>query len=170
MLTLTLVRHAKSERGGAGLADFERPLNERGIKDAPRMGAWLLAEGIAPDLVLCSSSARTQATLDLIRPSLSAGVAVTMLKSLYLADEAVILRRLQRVPPTVLHVLMIGHNPGLQDLAVALAGRGAARATVADKFPTCGCAVLTVPVARWSEVAAGAARLVHWMTPRLLRA
>ena len=172
ILTVTLLRHAKSSWGDKALADFDRPLSERGVRDAPRMAKWLRAEGVAPELVLCSTAQRTQQTLALIRPTLPNRCTVQLTKSLYMADVRTLLTAIRGAPETVRHIMLIGHNPGLEDAARTLVGAGdqALRAAMAAKFPSAGCAMITFDAAQWSAVAARAGVLTRWMTPRGLPA
>ena len=167
-LTVTLFRHAKSSWDDVALSDFDRPLSERGERDAPRMAAWLRAEQIAPDLVLCSTAQRTQQTLALIRTAWPDRVEVRLVEALYMADASVVLASLRDAPPARRHVMVIGHNPGLEGAAKSLVGAGTAnvRQTMATKFPTAACAVITFAVTAWTAVAAGGGTLTHWMTPR----
>jgi phosphohistidine phosphatase len=127
MLTLSLLRHAKSSWDDPALGDFDRPLNKRGETAAPRVGAYMSKHGIAPDLVLCSPAARARQTLDLVLPHLSGGPTVVYEEGFYLAAPSVMLARVQHIEAKVRHVLLVGHNPGLQALALELAGTGKAQ-------------------------------------------
>jgi phosphohistidine phosphatase len=117
--------------------------------------------------VLCSSAARTLETLQRIRPALPADISIEVDERLYAADADVLLAHVRHVSATVACVLFIGHNPGIGDLAVMLAGHGdrAARAAIAAKFPTAALARLAIDQ-RWSAVEAGAATLDEFWTPR----
>jgi phosphohistidine phosphatase len=171
MLTVTLLRHAKSSRDDPRLADIDRPLAERGRRDAPRMAAWMKAQGIAPDLVVCSTSVRTRETWKGVATALTAGVQTRFEPALYHAQDAVLLQVIQALPRQATHALLIGHNPGFHDCALSLAGAGPRdlRQALAEKFPSCGCAVLTFDVAAWTDVAAARGTLMHWMSPKRLR-
>ena len=120
-----------------------------------------------PELVLCSSAVRTVETLDGIRGALSAETTIEIEPDLYGADVAELLERVRRVPEAVGCVLLIGHNPGMEDLAMLLTGSGdaAARATMAAKFPTAAIAHLRVE-GEWSGLRQGAAHLEQFWTPR----
>lgn len=169
-LTLTLLRHAKSLHNDASLADFDRPLAPRGESDAPRMGAWMKAHKVTPDLVLCSPSVRTRQTLALVGSSLPAGVATRFQRPLYLAEADVLLAAVLKARPSVRHLLLVGHNPGYHEFAGMLVGDGPpeARQSLAEKFPTCGCAVLRFDVEAWKDVAPKGGTLLHWMAPKRL--
>ena len=164
---LLLARHAKSSWDQPGVADHDRPLAPRGRRAATALGEHLRGLAEPPDLVLCSSAARTVETLERIRPALPAGTSVDVEEGLYAADADELLARVRRLSATVACTLVIGHNPGIGDLAMILAGHGdrAARAAMAAKFPTAAVAVLAIDQA-WSAVKAGAATLEEFWTPR----
>lgn len=173
MLTLSLLRHAKSSWDDPTQDDFDRPLAPRGKEAAPRVGAEMRRRGLVPDLVVSSPSARTRATLALVKPELDrAKVPVRFEDGLYLASPAGLLDIIHRLPDTARHVLILGHNPGLQNLAVKLTGRGdeKTRRAVAAKFPTAALAVLAFDVERWADVASGKGNLIHFLTPKRLAA
>src|SRR5262249_11074132 len=128
MLTLSLLRHAKSSWDDPALEDFDRPLSKRGATAAPRMGAYMAAQGLAPDLVLCSPAVRARQTLDLVLSHLGSGPTVTYEDALYLAAPSVLLARLHKVEAAARHVLIVGHDPGIQALAVELSSSGKAAA------------------------------------------
>ena len=161
-----VVRHAKSSWADEGLPDHERPLAPRGRRAARRLAAHLRAAGVRPDLVLCSSAVRARQTLDLLRPGLPDPVEVLVEGDLYGAPAAALLDRLRRLPDEVGAVMLVGHNPGLQDLVLTLAARGGDRARVRDGFPTAALATLAVPSGPWSGLGPGAAELAEYVIPR----
>lgn len=167
---VTLLRHAKAVPGEEYGSDAARPLAERGRRDGVRIGAWMQASGIQPDLVLCSTSVRTRETLALVLPALPADIATQFDDALYLAESTSILTRMRALPAAVRHVLVIGHNPGLHELAVVLCGSGVRgmRAALAEKFPTCACADISFEAAAWTDVAPKGGTLDRFMTPRAL--
>lgn len=134
---LVLLRHAKAVAADTRAADRDRPLERRGEKAARALAAWFAARE-APDLVLCSAALRTRQTLDHLLPAFAAPPQVSVEERLYLATAGTLLVRLSEVPDAVGAVLMIGHNPGLHELALALAGPGRTgrRARLAAAFPT----------------------------------
>lgn len=170
MLTLSLLRHAKSSWDDSSLDDFERPLNKRGEAAAPRMGQFMAQHGLAPDLILCSTALRARQTLDLVLPRLPERPQVIYEDSLYLAAASVMLARLHRVDPKLRHVLIVGHDPGMQGLALELAGDGDPKLlqALSAKFPTAGLAVIRFKARAWSKVAAGAGTLELFATPKQL--
>ena len=169
MHSLYLLRHAKSSWSDPALPDRERPLAPRGRRDAKRIAEHLVRLGIEPDLVLCSSAVRTRETLELVRPALGATTTVVVEDELYAATADTLLERLRAVPDGAASVLLIGHNPGLQDLALLLASAGEELSLLEAKFPTAALAALTVSKAGWSELSRGDAVLVDFLTPKQLR-
>lgn len=172
MLTLTLLRHAKSDWSTPGQPDFERPLAPRGEKAAPRMGAYMARKKIVPELILCSTAVRARQTLDLVLPRLPGPPPVAYDDKLYLASASMMLARLRLGAGSARHVMMVGHDPGMHDLAVSLAGRGDAGdlTALAAKFPTAGLAVLTFEAKAWEDVAPAAGTLRYFMSPKRLDA
>lgn len=172
MLTLSLLRHAKSDWSGPGMDDFDRPLAARGLEAAPRIGAYMAASGLRPRLILCSAAVRTRQTLDLVLPYLGESPEISIERGLYLAPASVMMARARRVPDGVPHVMMIGHDPGMHETALALAGAGeaGALAALARKFPTAGLAVIAFDVAHWADIAPGIGKLLRFVTPKSLPA
>ena len=170
MLTLSLLRHAKSSWDDPSLKDFDRPLSERGENAAPRMGAYMAAQGLAPELVLCSPAVRARQTLDLVLPHLGAGPTVVYEDRFYLAAPSVMLARVRRIEAKVRHVLIVGHDPGMQGLALELSGTGDAETlrSLAAKFPTAGLAVIRFKGRDWSKVGPGKGRLERFVAPKML--
>ena len=168
MKQLLLLRHAKSSWGDPGVDDHERPLNRRGENSADRMGAWLRTQRIAPELVLCSTSRRTRQTLDALMPFHGATPTVELLPALYLAGAPGILERVRAVPDSVTCLMMIGHNPGFEQLAQSLAAEGdsEALARLADKYPTGALADIRFTATRWKAVGPGQGRLAAFIRPR----
>ena len=167
MQTLFLLRHAKSSWADPTLSDLDRPLARRGRRDAKRIAEHLRRLAIEPELVLCSTAARTRETLDLIRSTVP-NSKLTLEQGLYAAGADALLSRIRRVPETVESVMLIGHNPGLHQLALALASTGDELERLAAKFPTAGLATLTLTSA-WGRVAPGEATLAAYVVPKQLR-
>jgi phosphohistidine phosphatase len=158
---LQLLRHAKSSWRDGDLADRERPLNARGHR-AGRLLAAHLAREAPPDLVLCSSARRTRH----IAGAYAAPPPVLTEDGLYLADAQAIMRRIEAVPDSVKTLLVIGHNPGLHELAAMLARHGARRdrARLAAKFPTGALASFRL-AGRWADIAHAPLALTSYVTP-----
>ena len=169
MKVLYLLRHAKSSWDDPVLSDHERPLAPRGRRAAARIAEHLNREGIRPALILCSSSRRTRQTLELVAAALP-DAPTHVEADLYGAGEGSLLGRLHRLPDTADSVLLVGHNPGLQDLAVALAEGGDAEtlARLRAKMPTGALATLAAPVTRWRDLRPGGGELVAFVVPREL--
>lgn len=161
--TLYILRHAKAAPED-GEGDGERPLTKRGRKAAATLGEYLAGLQPPPRLVLCSSSRRTRETLDEVLPALERAPQLVYEDALYLASASRLLDRLQRLPEAADSVLLIGHNPGLHQLAAALASEPGA---LAEGFPTAALAVLRV-ASRWSALRAHQAKLVDFKTPKSL--
>jgi phosphohistidine phosphatase len=164
---LYLLRHAKSSWDDARLADHDRPLAPRGERAVRVLRTHLAGLADGPDLVLCSSARRTTMTLAGIAGALPPGVDTRIEDQLYGASAAQLLARLRDVSDEVGGVMMIGHNPGLEDLAHLLVGAGddADRERLAAKFPTGALATLVVS-GPWARLAPAAAGLEAFVVPR----
>jgi phosphohistidine phosphatase len=158
---LFLLRHAKSSWDDPALADHDRPLAPRGRKAGKLIGMHLRDNRIELSLVLCSSARRARETLELARPAGD----VLIERELYGASAQQLLERLRKVPDEHEAVMLIGHNPAIEDLAVSLAGPGAQ--LIGDKFPTGALATLSFN-GRWSELAPAAVELESLVRPREL--
>jgi phosphohistidine phosphatase len=165
---LWLLRHAKSSWDHPGLPDTERPLAPRGRRAAELLAAHLAASDIRPAAVLCSSSLRTRETLAAILPALGDTLEIHIERELYGAGSAELLERLGRVPNRASSVMLIGHNPSIQYLALKLATTGPALAALREKFPTGALATVEIEVERWRDVTDGKATATGLVTPRSL--
>ncbi len=170
MRQLLLLRHAKSSWDDPMLADHARPLNARGRRAAQAMATAMRDLGLAPDVVLVSSARRTLQTLEAISPFADSPLVEPM-DDIYLAPWPRLMDILRKVPETARSVLLIGHNPGLQDLALALAGaKGMAGASasaarrMAEGFPTCALAEFSVATP-WHDLEEGGGRLIRFLVP-----
>jgi phosphohistidine phosphatase len=167
MHQLLLLRHAKSSWDDPKLADRDRPLNKRGHRAAGAIRQAMLDLGLTPDLVLVSPSRRTQETLAELEPWDDTPL-VEPLDSLYLATAPQLLAILREVSETVRSVLLIGHNPGLHDLALLLAessGESETTQRIAAGFPTGALAEFAVGT-QWQRLAAAGTRLVRFVRPK----
>jgi phosphohistidine phosphatase len=165
MKRLYLLRHAKSSWDDPTLADHDRPLAPRGRRASEAMAEHLRNERIAPELVLCSPSARTRQTLTAIAAGLGENADVRIEDELYAASAAALLDVLHELPEEVGSVMLIAHNPGIQDLAVSLAGSGPVVERVRSKFPTAALATLELD-GSWRELAPGGVELVAFVKPK----
>jgi phosphohistidine phosphatase len=161
---LLLLRHAKSSWDDPELDDHDRPLAKRGRRAAEDVGARLREMDLAPDLVLCSTATRTRETLELL--SLE-HAAVRFDDRLYGADEDELLDLVRELPDGTGWVLVIGHNPGLHELALRLAvsATGPDAEHLRERFPTAALAVFESD-GGWAELADGRGRLRSYVTPR----
>ena len=175
MRLLLLLRHAKAAQDAADGEDHSRPLNERGHAAAQTMGHWLAGRPtIQPDLVLASTARRTKETLVGIVAQLPAQPQTRAERALYLAAPQTILGCIAKTPNNVERVMVIGHNPGIHELARALVGmigaRPAARLAfdrMRDAFPTGALAVLAFPKIRnWADIDLGKGRFESFTRPR----
>jgi phosphohistidine phosphatase len=172
--TLILMRHAKSDWNQSGLSDKDRPLNARGNDAAPRMARWLLDQGLLPDRVCCSSAVRTRETLDWMSRVFSEAehakrLEKTYLDELYLAPSERILRVAYEVWSQFLDdrvLLMLGHNPGMEDLVSELSGQSTA-------MPTAAIAIFQCQIESGDQsgadlVVSSKFQLTHFQTPKKL--
>ncbi|TVS12786.1 MAG: histidine phosphatase family protein [Wenzhouxiangella sp.] len=168
MKRLLLFRHAKSSWTEAGLDDHERGLARRGRRAAPAMGQIMKVRGLQPGRVLCSTSARTRQTLSLAAAAWSDPVETVYLDSLYHARARSLLDAVRVHGGMVQTLMVVGHQPGLQDFALELADRGepGLLGQMGEKFPTAALAVIEFPARSWSELAPASGRLSHYLRPR----
>ena len=167
MHQLLLLRHAKSAQDDPTLPDHARPLNARGRDAAAAMRMVFRSLGLAPDVVLVSSALRTRQTLAALEPWDDTPI-VEPLDQLYLEPAERMLTVLRQVAETERSVLVIGHNPGMHDLALLLKNGhapGAHAHALADGFPTAALAEFSVP-GPWAELGPGQARLMRFLRPR----
>ncbi|MER7585536.1 histidine phosphatase family protein [Kitasatospora sp. NPDC097691] len=162
---IVLVRHAKAAR--PDVEDHERPLADRGRKDAPALGRRLAGAGLTPDLALVSTATRTRETWQLMAAELALRPKTVHEERLYGAGPGELLAVLAEVSDDVQDVVVVGHNPGIQALAAALAGEaeGDQLARMEAAFPTAAAAVLTFQ-GGWKSIEPGVARLTAFWTPR----
>jgi len=171
MLTLSLLRHAKSSWSNPTLPDRERPLATRGVTDAPLMGKAMAERGIDPELVLCSSARRTRDTLDLVLPELRVEPKVVYDDALYHASPEEMLEMLHAIQPGANRVMLVGHNPELQAFALDLVGSGPKhfRDRLGAKYPTAGLAVINFASGLWKSIAVNSGTLNLFLSPKDLR-
>lgn len=166
---LILMRHAKSAWPD-GVSDFDRPLAPRGKEAAPLMGQWLAKQAESPDLVLVSAARRTRETWALVAPSLP-GVDVEATPAIYAASAGSLLELVQEAGGKAGTLMLVGHNPGMQELAFGLAHPGRsdreALRRLSEKYPTAGIAILEAE-GGWRDISPGLMRLTTFITPRAL--
>lgn len=165
MKRLYLLRHAKSSWKDTSLPDHDRPLAGRGRRAAKAIARHMREHGVEPELVLCSTARRARETLDRIASALGSPT-VRVESELYAASAPALLERLRGIPDTVESVMVIGHNPGLQELALELARPASAASELAAKYPTGALATLAFEASSWQELDRDTAELVELVRPR----
>ena len=168
MKQLLLLRHAKSSWDDPELSDHDRPLASRGRRAARLLADHLRREALTPEVVLCSSARRTRETLERIATALGDAATFEVEAELYAASEQRLLERVRALGEEDDCALLIGHNPGLEQLALSLAGAGDALAALRRKYPT-GALVTLEFDGPWRELGPGDAELVDFVTPKQLK-
>ena len=169
MKVLGLFRHAKSDWGDARARDFDRPLNERGVKAAAVMGQHIIGTGRRFDRIVASPAVRVADTIECASKACGCNFAVEWDRRIYLASSATLLDLLREMDGEPESVLMVGHNPGLEDLIFDLVpddGTSALREIVEIKFPTAAFAVLELAIDRWDQVSERCGALIELVRPR----
>lgn len=172
MKTLTLLRHAKSGYDDPLLRDFDRPLNARGRAAALLIGEWLHTarkSGAMPDFdhVASSPAVRCRQTIEGVEAGLKARLAPIYENRIYLSSSATLVELVAGFGDACDHALLVGHNPGLEDLLLELVPPGHPLRSEAElKYPTATLARLDLPIERWAQVDRGGATLAHFIRPR----
>jgi phosphohistidine phosphatase len=169
MKTLTLLRHAKSGWDDPVARDFDRPLNKRGEKAAHIIGAWMHAQKMTFDHIVASPAVRVIDTIDHIETGYGPLGEPTWERRIYLASSASLMDVLRETDNSFGNVLMIGHNPGLEDLILELVPESkddALRALVYEKYPTAAVAEITLAVDNWAHIERGGGTLTRYIRPR----
>ena len=168
--TLAIMRHGKSAWDLGVESDHRRPLNERGRRAVPAVGRYMAEVRFEPDLVLCSTAVRTRQTLDGLLRDFAHEPKVRYERALYLATRDEGLERLRRVGQRWRRVLLIGHNPGLQQLAtqLALEADRTVAGRIADKFPTAALALFDCALETWTDLSPASVRAVRFVLPKQL--
>ena len=163
MKTLLLMRHAKSSWRDDSLTDFQRPLNERGQNDAPRVGQWIQESGYRPEVLFSSSSVRTRETASLFLPELDPTPEVSYFDELYHADVPTLTKFIQRADAEVQTLMILAHNPGMEQLISLLKG-------VYEELPTSGLGVFQLDILRWDTFSSNSpAKVLACITPKELK-
>ena len=145
MKLLSILRHAKSSWSDSSLDDHDRPLNKRGTRDAPRMGHLIRERGLVPDVILSSTARRARQTALVVAETAGFPDEVRFTRTLYGAGPDDLLDALRGLPEACAHVLVVAHNPGLEELLVTLVGES-------HTLPTAALAVVELPVESWREL------------------
>ena len=161
MKTLLLLRHAKSDWGDSSLRDFDRPLADRGERDAPRIGKALRKSGVTPDVIIASPAARAKATVQAAMKAAKIELNVTFDKAIYGASSSELMKLIRRLPDAANCALLVGHNPGFEDLVGRLTGSQ-------ERMPTAALACIEFQIEHWDDVNDGQGKLAWRLTPKQL--
>ena len=161
MKTLLLLRHAKSDWNDASLKDFDRPLAPRGERDAPRMGKALRKRGPLPDLIISSPAARAKATIEAVAQAAKLDLKIRFDESVYGASSPELIKLALGLPDKSACAMLVGHNPGFEDLLGRLSGSH-------ERMPTAALACIEFKADHWSEINDGEGKLVWLLTPKSL--
>lgn len=145
MKTLLILRHAKSSWSNPGLADIDRPLNKRGKRDAPRMGALLLEQELVPDIILCSPAVRAKKTAKAVSEGSGYEGEIEIHPDFYPGDPDTFIETLYSLPDQIDTVMIVAHNPGLEEFLYVLTGESV-------RMPTSALAQLSLPIDKWFEL------------------
>jgi phosphohistidine phosphatase len=173
MIRLLLLRHAKSDWSDAGLADRDRPLSRRGRESAPVTGGYMRERELVPDLVLSSPATRTRETLRLVLDKIGRSPRILFDEALYdFGSGARLLEAIREHGGDARTLMLVGHNPALQQLASMLAGAGEPEllALMERKFPTAALAVIDFEATSWNAIRQGKGTLAAFVTPKGLAA
>lgn len=161
MKKIFIVRHAKSSWEHPGLKDFERPLNERGLRDAPLMGKRLKDMGAAPDLIISSPATRAFGTAQFFAQALDYTTEIIVEPTLYVAEPADFIRLIQKLDNSLSEVFIFGHNPTITDLVNHYSDQ-----TISN-VPTCGVALLEAEIGDWEAFVQATVRVRHFLYPKM---
>jgi len=162
MKTLLILRHAKSSRDDPGLDDHERPLNPRGLKDAPRMGQTLHEQGLLPDIVLSSTARRARHTAELAAETCGYKAEIHLRRDLYSFDAGPYLQALAELPDDIQSAMIVGHNPAMEEILAKLTGK-------VQPVPTAALVHIELPVQAWQELNGRVrGKLLHIWRPKEL--
>jgi phosphohistidine phosphatase len=162
MKTLLILRHAKSSWKDESLPDHDRPLNKRGLKDAPRMGELLRREDLLPDLILCSTAQRARKTAELVVEESGYEGELRLSRDLYAFDPGAYLEALVELEDIYERVMLVGHNPAMEELLEALIGEF-------ERMPTAALAQVDLPIGHWGELDdEPEGKLIHIWRPKEL--
>jgi len=161
MKTLLLLRHAKSSWDDSSLRDFERPLAGRGKRDAPRIGKAFRKRGPLPDLIVSSPAARAKATVEAVIKAAKLVIEAQFDEALYGASSAELMKLIRRLPDNSSCAMLVGHNPGFEDLLGRLSGSR-------ERMPTAALACIEFQIDNWDGIEDGKGKLAWLLTPKQL--
>ncbi|MDO8353182.1 MAG: histidine phosphatase family protein [Aestuariivirga sp.] len=169
MLSLMLLRHAKSSLADTGQADLDRPLNDHGKRSAVAMGRYMASNGLVPQLVLCSPARRTKETWSLVAGELATIPEILFAAEIYdFGDGKALMECLRSKAGAAQSILLVGHNPSIHGLAQDLIGTVSRnlRERLKEKYPTAALAVISFDLANWGSLTAGSGTLLRFVRPR----
>jgi phosphohistidine phosphatase len=169
MLSLMILRHAKSSLADTGQADLDRPLNDRGKRSAAAVGRYMASNNLVPHLVLCSPARRTRETWGLVAGELATIPEILVAAEIYdSGDGTALMECLRHKAGAAQSVLLVGHNPSIGELAQSLigTGRGKLRERLEKEYPTAALAVFSFDLGNWQFLAAGSGTLLRFVRPR----
>jgi phosphohistidine phosphatase len=161
MKTLLLLRHAKSDWENASLRDFDRPLAARGERDAPRIGKALRKRGPVPDLIISSPAARAKGTIEAVAKAAKLNPEIRFEEVVYGASSPELIKLIRGLPDQKSCVLLVGHNPGFEDVCGRLTGSQ-------QRMPTAALAHIEFQIDRWEDIDDGDGKLIWLLTPKQL--
>jgi phosphohistidine phosphatase len=161
MKTLLLLRHAKSDWDDPSLRDFDRPLAARGERDAPRIGKALRHRGPEPDLIVSSPAARAKATIEAVIKAAKLNLEVRFNEAVYGASSPELMTLIRRLPDDSSCAMLVGHNPGFEDLVGRLSGSQ-------ERMPTAALACIEFQIDHWEDANDGEGKLAWLLTPKQL--
>lgn len=161
MKTLYLLRHAKSSWDNSNLDDFDRPLNDRGLKTAPLMGKTMREKGLLPELIVSSPAKRARQTAELIKDSAQIEGKIEFDERIYAASTSELLLVASELNDENKSAILVGHNPGFENLVRVLTGEF-------ETMPTAALAVLELKIEKWNEIAPGCCNLAEVLRPKEL--
>lgn len=161
MKTILLMRHAKSSWTDADLADFDRPLNHRGLRAAPFMGRYIAEHGYLPDAIVCSPAKRARETAELVKANAGFAPDIRFDERIYEASPNTLLQVASELPDDVGSAMLIGHNPGMEGFIRHLTGR-------IEPMPTAALAVIELDIDSWGKIGHECGRVVEVARPKAL--
>lgn len=172
MKSVLLLRHAKSDWGDQNLADFDRPLTGRGLKDAPGMGQVLADLDFRPDKILSSPARRARQTAELLAEACDYKQSIEWHKSFYEGGCDDLLSALRRLPASLERVMLVGHNPAMEETATTLLAGAETQEqeNLAIRMPTAALVCLDLPITTWAYLEPGKAVLRWFLIPKLVKA
>lgn len=159
MKTLYVLRHAKSSWDNSALSDFERPLNERGFKTAPLMGEMMRENDFVPEIIVCSTAKRAEQTARLVKESAGFEAEIRFKDAIYEAGVMTLLRIVCEIGDEFNSALIVGHNPGFENLVRVLTGKS-------ETMPTAALAVIDLVIESWNEAKANSGNLRDFIRPK----